>query len=392
MPTKKPRAKPSRADLDHPYLASKLAKLQGVHERTEKLMDKLYQEILETEEKRPGRVPVRARNPGPRTEEEKRKAFRARRLSPKPKAEPEFFTLGEAAKYLQFKSEKFVLRLINAGKFDDPKKLVIDGKKRWVIKRVDLNRYRHIEGAWHIEDAWLWRQIGPVPTLDEAKGQRLGHVFVYGDPPIHAPIYSLTVSIEEFWRFVCRRRKTQHDYEAVKAEIRARLPGKPTNFRVRYRFNRKEADRFLTRIVKTVYPLRYGEEWSRHQTISLQYDALEHLKKTVLPSLRNADWDLISYLRLSVKNFYKDRYRKNQRRATPLSQRDDQDLPEDAADFQNWSNRDRGQLDDNLLSQLDDQDLQDLQDLQDSDLTELSKRTDSERILIFKERLRKLKK
>jgi len=58
MPTKKPRAKPSRADLDHPYLASKLAKLQGVHERTEKLMDKLYQEILETEEKRPGRVPV----------------------------------------------------------------------------------------------------------------------------------------------------------------------------------------------------------------------------------------------------------------------------------------------------------------------------------------------
>jgi hypothetical protein len=221
----------------------------------------------------------------------------------------------------------------------------------------------------------------------------LGHVFVYGDTPIHAPIYPLTVSIEEFWRFVCRRRKAQYAYEAVKAEIRARLPERPTNFRVRYRFNKKETDRFLARIVKTVYPLRWcSEEWSRHQTISLQYNALEHLKKTVLPSLRGANRDLISYLRRSVKNFYKDRYRKNKRVPIPQSQLDDQDRPSDTADFQNWKNSNRAELDDNPLSQFDDHDLQDLQDLQASDLIELSKRLDPEQLLIFKEHLKKLKK
>jgi excisionase family DNA binding protein len=236
-------SEPKTDSLDHPYLANKLTKLQGVHERTEKLMDKLYQENLEAEGKRPERLRATAKNPSPRTEQEKRKAFRARRLPPKPKTEPGFFTLAEAAKYLQCKSEKTVVRLIHAGKFENAKKVVFQGKKRWLIKRVDLNRYRHIE------DNWLWRQTGSVPTLDGAKAQQLGHVFVYGNPPIHAPIYLLTVSIEEFWRFVCRRRKTQDDYEAVKAEIRARLPGgKPTNFRVRYQFNRKETDRFLTRM------------------------------------------------------------------------------------------------------------------------------------------------
>jgi hypothetical protein len=95
-----PRAKTSSADpLDHPYLASKLTKLQGVHERTEKLMDKLYQENLEAGGKKPERLRATAKNPGPRTEQEKRKAFRAWRLPPKPKTEPEFFTLAEAAKY-----------------------------------------------------------------------------------------------------------------------------------------------------------------------------------------------------------------------------------------------------------------------------------------------------
>jgi hypothetical protein len=52
------------------------------------------------------------------------------------------------------------VRLIDAGKFENAKKVVFQGKKRWLIKRVDLNRYRHIEGNW------LWRQTVSVPTLD----------------------------------------------------------------------------------------------------------------------------------------------------------------------------------------------------------------------------------
>ena len=127
--------------------------------------------------------------------QERQKADRTSRLPPKPKVEPEFFTLGEAAKYLQFESEKSVVRLIKAGKLD-AQKGVVRGKKRWVITRVNLNRYRLIHGDW------LWRQAGSfvmtgsafveninalpgsVPTLDEADGQQFGHVFVYGDPPI----------------------------------------------------------------------------------------------------------------------------------------------------------------------------------------------------------------
>jgi len=389
MPSaKKPRSIVSRTDpLDNPYIASKLQKLQGVHEHTEKLMDKWHQENLEAEGKRPERVRVTARKPGPRTEEEKRKFYRARRVRPKANPQPEFFTLAEAAEQLEYKSDKSVWRLVKVGKLEAELR-VHDGKRRWVIDRVDLNRYRLIEGNW------LKRQEGPVPTLDGAKGRQLGHIIVYceggKESPARRPRYSLTVSIEEYWRFVCKKLKSKQEYETVRDEIRARLPGKPgkpRHFEIQYKFKAKEVDKTLMEIVKSVRPYRLrGEEWSKRQIMSLQFDALEHLKKNVLPSLRNADRDWISYFRQSVKNFYKDKYRKSKH---PLNQLADQDLLSDAAALQNWKNSNRAELNDNPLSQLADQDLR---DLQDSDLTELSKRLDPEQLLIFKEYLRKLKK
>src|SRR5687767_5196251 len=95
---KKPQSKRSRTDpLENPYIAAKLAKLQSAHVETENRMDRLYNERLEVEGKQRERVRVTPRKRGPRTEEENRKFYRARRLRPKAKPQPEFFPLDEAA-------------------------------------------------------------------------------------------------------------------------------------------------------------------------------------------------------------------------------------------------------------------------------------------------------
>ena len=131
----------SRTDpLENPYIARKLAKLQSFHVETENLMDRLHNEALEAEGKRRERVRVTARKPGPRTEAEKRKFYRAKRSQPKAKLHPDFFTLGEAAKRLEFESEKSVLRLIKAGKLA-ARKGVSGRKRRWLINAAELTRY-----------------------------------------------------------------------------------------------------------------------------------------------------------------------------------------------------------------------------------------------------------
>jgi hypothetical protein len=212
----------------------------------------------------------------------------------------------------------------------------------------------------------------------------------------------LTVSIGDFWRFAYQRVASKKDYEAIRREIRARLPGKPRDFAVRFEFDPEEVDQTLMRIVKSIRPPRLrGEEWSKGQVLSLQFEALEDLKKSALPSLCNAKRGWVSYLRQSVRNFYKDGIRKIQRLNIPLSQLAHQDLLSDAdladqdllseLDFQNWQeSKDWGKStladpNNTPLSQSADQ------DLQDSDLTELAKRLDPEQLLIFKEYLKELK-
>jgi hypothetical protein len=249
-------------------------------------------------------------------------------------AKSEYLTLDEAAEYLGFESEKSVRRLIKASKLDAELQIV-KGKRRWMVSRVHLNRYRLIESNW------LKRQVGGVPTFDPAEGQNLGRIFVYGEwgkPSPPRPVQcSLTVSIEDFWRFCCREFKDQHEYETIKTEIRERLPGKPKIFAVRFQFNEKEINRVLTRIINTVPPYRLpAEEWNNQQKISLRFDALEHLKKHTLPALKNAKRGWVSYLRESVKNFYRDRYRKSKRLDIPLSQLADQDLLSDAIEYRRW--------------------------------------------------------
>ena len=171
---KTPQSKTNRPDpLDNPYIAQKLAKLQSVHEETENLMDRLHNESLKAEGKQREKVRVKARNPGPRTEAEKRKFYRAKRSQPKAKPHPDSFTLAEAAKQLDFESEKSVWRLIKAGKLA-ARKGVSGRKLRWLVDPSELNRYQILSRSK--------RLVERVPTLEgkKASGVRALNVILHG--------------------------------------------------------------------------------------------------------------------------------------------------------------------------------------------------------------------
>ena len=113
-----------------------------------------------------------------------------------PSAEPDFFTLGEAAQHLGYECEKSVRRLIKKRKLNAEER-VERGKRRWMVSRADLNSYREWDR--------LRRKIGPVPTWSGDPGD-FGAIFVYGKKwknkeTARLPTYTLIVSIEEFWQF-----------------------------------------------------------------------------------------------------------------------------------------------------------------------------------------------
>ena len=235
--------------------------------------------------------------------------------------------MAEAAKRLGFESERSVLRLIKAGKLI-ARKEVSGGKRRWLIDPVELNRYKLISTHYK-------RLVELVPTLDKKSRKRMNFscYSAWGEKtPASLPQHRLMVSIDDFWRFTCQKFKSERDYEAIRCEIRARLPEKVQDFAIRFEFDAKEVDQTLKRIVKSICPPKLrGEVWNRDQVMSLQYEALEHLKRTALPSLWRAEHGWESYLRKSVKNFYIDKCRKSNRIDLPLADlADGEILSEDA--------------------------------------------------------------
>jgi len=323
---KTPQSKINRTDpLENPYIARKLAKLQS------DLMDRLHSESLEAEGKQRERVRITARKPGPRTEAEKRKFYRARRLRPKAMPQPEFFTLAEAAKRLEFESEKSVLRLIKAGKLAARKE--VSGRKlRWLIDPAELTRYQILSSDFK-------RPVELVPPLEKMRQWRTSVKCypTWGEQTLEGlPQYRLTVSIDDFWRFACQRFKSKRDYEAIRLELRTRFPGKPEDFAVRFEIIPQEVDQTLIRIVKGIRPPKLlSEEWSKAQVLSLQFEALEHLKRTALPSLWRAKHGWESYLGKSVKNFYIDKVRKSKRLDVPLADLADGEILSELA-YRDW--------------------------------------------------------
>ena len=300
---KKPLPKANRIGLDNPYIAAKLAKLQSVHVETENLMDRWHKEFLEADGKLRERVRVKARKPGPRTEEEKRKFFRARRLRPKAIPQPEFFTLDQAAVKLGYKSEKSIRRLIRAGKLEAHSRMH-DGKRRLMISRVDLNRYVII--------AERRVPYSAVPTID---GRNLVGVVVYGpwqkDASARLPTFTLDVTIEEFWHYACKPIESERRYQSVKKALRTKIGRAPEDFQVCFTFD----DRALTSL-KTI--IRYT--WSKRPyylkgltKTELFAESLSHLLLKVLPNLNLAKRDWVSYLCNSVRNFFKDKAREDNR-------------------------------------------------------------------------------
>jgi hypothetical protein len=238
---------------------------------------------------------------------------------------------------LDFESEKSILRLIEAGKLAAHRG-VLGGKRRWLIDPTELTRYEILSSRFK-------RLVERVPTLQGRKNRWRTSVKCYpawGEQTLESlPQYRLTVSISDFRRFACQRFESERDYEAIRSEIRVRLRGKPEDFAVRFEFNAKEVDQTLMRIVKSIRPPKLrGEEWSKAQVLSLQFEALEHLKRSALSSLwrsRNG-WD--SYLGKSVKNFYIDMARKSTRLDVPLADLADRDVLSEIA-YQAWEEKSR---------------------------------------------------
>jgi hypothetical protein len=234
-------------------------------------------------------------------------------------------SLAEAANELGFDNEKSIRRLIKAGKLD-ARKQVVDGKRRWVIHRVDINRYRLIEGGW------LKRQMSSVPPLEGYEG-RTGPMKVYGQSrnargnADRWSTYPLEVSIEDFWDFACKPLSSEKEYDSIKAKIRSRLPEQPENFQIQYKFG-EEVEDTLNRIVDSLPPLLISGE----DSTVLKLEALEHLKLKALPSLHQAKRGWVSYLRQSVRNFYADRVRHFKRKAKET-------LLSDLADSANLENQ-----------------------------------------------------
>ena len=321
-----PHSKTNKTNpLENPYIARKLAELQS------NLLDHLRRESLKAGGKKRETVRTKARNPGPRTEVEKRIFYRARRLRSKAKPQPEFLTLDQAAVKLGYNSEKSVLRLIKADKLT-ARKEVSGGKLRWLIDPTELTRYQILSSDFK-------RPVELVPPLEKKRQWRTSVKCypAWGEQTLESlPQCRLKVSIADFWRFACQRFKSKRDYEAIRREIRDRLPGKPEDFAIRFEFNTEEVDQILMRIVKSIRPPKLrGEEWSKAQVMSLQFEALEHLKRTALPSLWRAKHGWESYLGKSVKNFYIDKVRKSKRLDVPLADLADGEILSELA-YQDW--------------------------------------------------------
>lgn len=223
------------------------------------------------------------------------------------------------------------MRLIDAGKLVAHKG-VSRGKRRWLVDPTDLNRYQILSSDFK-------RLVELVPSLEKKRQWRTSVKCypAWGEQALASlPQHWLTVSIADFWRFACQRFKSKRDYEANRRELRTRLPGKPKDFAVRFELSAKEVDQTLMRIVKSIRPPKLrSEEWSKAQVLSLQFEALEKLKSTALPSFWKAKHGWESYLGKVVKNFYIDKFRESNRLDVPVADLADSDILSELA-YQDW--------------------------------------------------------
>ncbi len=290
MPTsKKPRAKSSRADpLDNPYIADKLQKLQGVHEHSEKLMDKWHQENLEAEGRKPERVRRKARNPGPRL---KQKTLKPNKLR------ADLLSVDEVAERLDL-TERTVWNLIKRGQLC-PEKI----KGRTWISAAELGRYKLIFDDSYLTDAFsiVPSEYAPGFVKEVAFGR-------WGEPSdARLPQIELEVDLEEWWSLAIDPVATKADCEKRRQRIRDRVgPAAPEFFSVLFKINEAALSRTINQAVDSVpVPRRPIPKED------LQGDARKHLIERVLPDLRGVERNPWTYLRKAVRNYYTDCARKS---------------------------------------------------------------------------------
>lgn len=293
MPKSKARPRVSTQDsLDNSYLADKLQKLQAVHERTEKLADERYREILEAQGKQPERVRVKAKNPGPRTEQEKRERYGA---APKTGRE-DLLSVEEVADKLEV-TERTVWNLIGDGRLAHEKI-----KGRIWISQVDLTRYRIMSEESHVHHAF-----SSYPSESAAGFHKTVAFGPWGETLRELQERELEINLEDWWEFAVRSIPNKSTYDKLRQKIRNRMgPDAPEFFTVRFKIDQSSLARTLSEIVSKVKPPKLPLLDEQQ----LQSAAIEHLIDHALLRLSRSQENPIGYLTQAVKRFYLDVARK----------------------------------------------------------------------------------
>jgi hypothetical protein len=289
MPKPKPPKVSTRDPLNNPYIADKFQALQSVHENTEKLMDEWHREILEAKGERPERVPVKPKNPGPRTEREKRKRYgTAPRTS-----RGDLLSIREVADKLEV-TERTVWNLIGDGRLAHEK---IKGRV-W-ISQVDLNRYRIMYKESHLQHAF-----SRYPSESAAGFRKTVAFGPWGEKLlVNFKSVNLEINLEDWWEFAVKSIPDKSTYDKLRQKIRNRIgPDAPEFFAVSFKIDQCDLARTLSNVVSKVKPPKLPL-LDKQQ---LQSAAMEHLIDHTLLRLSRSRENPIGYLTWAVKNFYLD--------------------------------------------------------------------------------------
>lgn len=150
-----------------------------------------------------------------------------------------------------------------------------------------------------------------------ARWWRRGPPSVFGAPAAAMPLknFSLSVSLEEFVRYAYKTCETQTELDRLTDELRQRLEGQPTAFRVRFTLDPEALRRTLSRVAAgPVARVAISIGMSAAAREEMHAEAITHLLEHVLPALSPATRSWRSYLAQSARNFCRDRHRALSRR------------------------------------------------------------------------------
>jgi hypothetical protein len=167
------------------------------------------------------------------------------------------FTVPKAADYLvkggakKKASESLIIRLIHKQELAAAK-VCLHGKRKWMIERWSLDRYRLLQG-------WS-RQLGGPPLArgpgddtkpslfaEQLKGLAKRHAFAPQGSYRGVHREEMTVSLREFLHYTGQHTRRQQD--KIKEQVRQRINGRPKDFIVLFCLDSQETFRTLEGVI-----------------------------------------------------------------------------------------------------------------------------------------------